>query len=402
MLELKPMLSALWRNKTSAFLIALQLALTLAIVSNAGVIVSERVEKIARPTGMQVEDLISVTFMPIAQEYDMAGAVAADMDLLRGLPGVVDAFPTNQIPVSGSGSASRYFSEPNQEIGGEVANYYQVDPNFINTLGLELVAGRNFTAAEMDVMGPNENYDARVAIITRDFGEALFPGEEPLGKFFFPLGENNPIEIVGVIDRHLGAWVGWQKAGQVVFYPLLIKTNHKRYMIRAEPGQRDAVMKLVEEKLAQRDANRVLQLETLSRDLEQSYMSDNVMVKVLSAVIALLTFIVSLGIVGLTIFWINQRRKQIGIRRALGATRANISRYFLLENGLIAALGIAMGFAIAMLINRMMVTSFSQPAMPAGLLLSCAALLLLASLGAALVPALRAANISPATATRSV
>ncbi|WP_237058042.1 ABC transporter permease [Microbulbifer sediminum] len=402
MLELKPMLSALWRNKISAMLIALQLALTLAIVSNASIIVQDRIEKMARPTGMPVEDLIAVTFQPIAQDYDMHGAVLADLDLLRSIPGVVDATHTNQIPVSGSGSASVFHNQPNQEIGGEVSNYYETGPHFIQTLGMNLVAGRNFTPADMQVVQPNEDSRTRVAIITRQMADALYPDGNALGKSFYNSNGTDPVEIVGIVERHLGAWVSWSKAGNVIFFPRLVETNFKRYMVRAEPGRRDEVLKAVEKQLAERDPQRVMHIETLAERLERSYMSDNVMVKVLSAVVTLLTFIVALGIVGLTVFWINQRRKQIGVRRALGATRLNISRYFLVENTLIAITGVALGMAGAQIANHFMVSSYSQPALSLPVLLVCALILVSVSLAAALVPALRAANISPATATRSV
>ncbi|MBY6212535.1 ABC transporter permease [Microbulbifer agarilyticus] len=402
MFELKPMLSALWRNKVSALLIALQLALTLAIVSNATVIVKDRMEKVARPTGMDVENIIAATYMPIPTDYDMAGAVIADLDLLRRTPGVLDASVTNQIPLSGSGSAGTYFNEPNQEIGGENANYYQVDSHFIDTLGLNLIEGRNFTPADEHVVGPNDRHHSEVAVVSKQFAEKLFPGESAVGRFFYAGNSDQPVEIIGVVEQHLGAWPGWSRAGNVVFYPLLVTDNHKRYLIRTEPGQRDAVLKEVEELLNNRDPQRVVQVETLSKNLERTYIGDNVMIKVLSLVMALLTFIVALGIIGLTIFWINQRTKQIGIRRALGATRANISRYFLVENSLIAGTGLVLGTAGALIINRLMVSEFSQPTLTLPLLAVCAIVLLLVSITAALMPAMRAANVSPAMATRSV
>ena len=402
MFELKPMLSALWRNKVSALLIALQLALTLAIVSNATAIVKERMEKVARPTGMDVENIIAITFMPVPQDYDMAGAVTADLDMMRSMSGVVDASVTNQVPVSGSGSASGYYLEPNAQIGDIDSNYYQTDPHFINTLGIKLIAGRNFKPEEMGVFGSHENYQSNVIIVTRQFADEAFPEGNALGKFLYYGNDDKPMEIIGIVERHLGAWPSWTLAGNVVFHPLLIEGNHKRYLVRTEPGQRDAIFKQLEDKLAERDPQRVIHLETLSENLARTYVGDNLMVKVLATVMTLLTFIVALGIVGLTIFWINQRTKQIGIRRALGATRTNISRYFLVENALIAGTGLVMGTASALIINRLMVSEFSQPVLTLPMLAVCAVILLAVSLAAALVPAMRAANISPATATRSV
>ncbi|MDP5209240.1 FtsX-like permease family protein [Microbulbifer sp. 2205BS26-8] len=400
MFEFKPILSTLWHHKVSALLIALQLALTLVIVSNTLLIVTDRIEKMARPTGMDVENILTVNFLAIPQDYDMAGAVRADLDMLRTLPSVVDATPSHQIPLSGSGSANAYHTQPNQKTGGAIANYYRTDLHFIKSLGLALVAGRNFTQTDMQVFAPNEQRQAPVIIVTRQLAETLFPGEDALGKPLY--NGNSPMEIIGIVERHLGAWPDWSSAGNVVFFPALRTTQSMNYLVRTESGERDRVFKLLADKLAERDPERVIKVNTLSNRMARSYAGDNMMVKVLSTVGAMLGFIVALGIVGLTSFWINQRTKQIGVRRALGATRTNISRYFLLENSLIAATGIALGAAAALIANQYLVRDYSQPVLTLLPLAVCALVILLVSLCAALAPALRAANISPATATRSV
>ncbi|MFC6634754.1 ABC transporter permease [Microbulbifer taiwanensis] len=401
MLELRPILSALWRNKIAALLIAVQLALTLAIVGNSSIIVGDRLDKIARPTGIAVEDIIAVTYYPAEAGTDIVSMARADLDMLRAMPGVIDAVHSNHIPLSGSGSASDFYREPNQQIDDEVANVYHTGPEFLQTLGLKLVEGRNFTPADMETWNPNDRYHPKVTIVTKQFADIMFPEGNALGKFIYG-GGDNPIEIIGIVERHLGAWTSWAKAGSVAFYPSFPKFTFGRYLIRTEPGKRDQVFKAIEERLAQLEPNRVIDMQTLSERLNKSYARENLMVKVLSAVIGMLTFIIALGIVGLTFFWINQRRKQIGVRRALGATRTNISRYFLVENCLIAGSGIAIGMAAAQIGNHFMVANYSQPALPLSVMLVCALMLLCVSLVAALVPALRAANISPATATRSV
>ncbi|AWF80021.1 ABC transporter permease [Microbulbifer sp. A4B17] len=401
MLELKPMLSALWRNKISAMLIAMQLALTLAIISNIVVIVQDRIGKITRPTGIAVEEIIAINVMAIPQDYDMISAVPSDLKLLRELPHVKDASVTQQVPLSQSGSAGVFYTQPNQEIGGVVSNRYNTDPHFINTLGLNLIAGRNFTDVEMQYFDPNEIREMSVAIITKQFAEKLYPNQDPIGKPLYD-GNNHPIEIIGVVERHLGAWVGWSNAGNVAFFPVVRNTQDINYLVRTEPGKLNDVLRVLEDKLSERDPQRVIKTKVLTEYVARSYARDNLMVKVLTIVAAMLSFIVALGIVGLTIFWINQRAKQIGVRRALGATRTNISRYFLIENGMIASLGITVGSAAALIANQYMVRDYSQPTLTIAPLVVCALLVLLVSLAAALAPALRAANISPATATRSI
>jgi len=112
--------------------------------------------------------------------------------------------------------------------------------------------------------------------------------------------------------------------------------------------------------------------------------------------------VTAFGIVGLTSYWVTQRRRQIGIRRALGATRSAIARYFQTENLLIASTGAALGVALAVALNLWMVNTFEMARLHIGYALFGALVVLLLGQLAVLWPARRAASIPPALATRSV
>lgn len=401
MLELGPILSSLMRHKISALLIALQLGLTLAIVGNAAVVIQERMQKIDRPTGVAVADIVTARFMPISKDYDMLEAFRLDLDMIRSLPGVAAA-TVSRAPLTGGGSSSGFHTKPNQEVDATRATYFWVDEHFIDALGMKLVAGRAFAPDEIGETNNTTNWRPSTAIVTQQLADELFIDGEPLGKAIYLGGEDRPMEIVGIVERNLGPWPNSVNAGNVVFFPAIMDTKWHDFIVRAEPGQREAVAKLLEEKLAERDPQRVVTVKILEEQKDRYYADDNTMIKVLSGVVGLLTFIVALGIVGLTVFWITQRQKQIGVRRALGASRGAICRYFLLENMMIAATGILLGVAAAQIFNRFLASEFDQPALPLSTTVACALILLSISLAAALAPALRAANISPATATRSV
>ena len=105
-MELRPILSAMTRNKTGVILVGLQIALTLAVVANAVFIIMQRVEKIGRPPGIDSENLIFVQSYGFGPTYDHRETVRRDLDTLRAMPGVVDATVTNGIPLSGGGSSS--------------------------------------------------------------------------------------------------------------------------------------------------------------------------------------------------------------------------------------------------------------------------------------------------------
>jgi putative ABC transport system permease protein len=134
----------------------------------------------------------------------------------------------------------------------------------------------------------------------------------------------------------------------------------------------------------------------------RTYSRDIAMVKLLSGVIVILTGVTGLGIIGLAWFSVTQRRKQIGTRRALGATRGDIVRYFMVENWLITSAGLAVGLVGAVGLNWFLDTQYEVGRVPLWYLpVGMAALWLLGQL-AVLLPARRAANIPPALATRSV
>ncbi|MCH9692389.1 MAG: ABC transporter permease [Gammaproteobacteria bacterium] len=401
MLELRPILSALWRHKVSALLIALQLGLTLAVISNAAVIVQERIQQVTRPTGVAVADIVTAHIAPVAKDYDLLQAFRLDLAMIRALPEVVAA-TVSRAPLTGSGSSSGVQAEPNREVGATPAAIFMVDEHFIDALGMQLVAGRTFAAEEIGEASETTSWRSNTVIITQQLADKFFANTQALGKAIYFSGEDNPMEVVGIVARNLGPWPNSTRAGNAIFLPILMDTQKHDFIVRAAPGQRDGLVKLLEEKLAERDSERVITVKTLEEQKNRYYAGDNTLITMLSGVVGLLTFIVALGIIGLTVFWVAQRQKQIGVRRALGANRSTICRYFLLENLMIATTGISFGVAAAQIFNHFLVSAFNQPPLPPATVASCALALVLISLVAALIPSLRAANISPATVTRSL
>ena len=132
------------------------------------------------------------------------------------------------------------------------------------------------------------------------------------------------------------------------------------------------------------------------------FRGDRSMAWMLSAVIIALLIVTALGIVGLASFWVQQRTRQIGVRRALGATKGQILRYFQTENFLLATLGIVLGMMLAYGINQLLMGKYELPRLPAIYLPIGAIALWLLGQVSVLGPARRAAAVPPAVATRSV
>ena len=400
-MEIRPILSALLRNHLGAALVALQIAVTMAILCNGAFIVYQRIETMSRETGMDVPNIFTIDSQPIGSDYDEEGATWRDLAVIRSIPGVVAATTTNSYPLSGGGWGEGLRPTPDREQASITANLYFVDEQGLDTLGVELARGRNFTPTELYIRGRNDSSLPQVGIITQALADELFPDGDALGKLIYP-GED-PVEVVGILKKMQGSWLGWSGVERVFLVPGVLLDGYVRFMIRTEPGRRDELMPVVEEALAKADSQRIVRrLRSLEEYRDNSYADDRTMAVVLSTVMGLLIVVTGLGIVGLVSFLVNQRTKQIGTRRALGAQRFHVVRYFLIENWLITSIGLTLGLALTVGLNYWMVHSFDMERLdwifiPTGLLL-----IWTLGIGSALGPARRASRVPPAVATRTV
>ena len=171
----------------------------------------------------------------------------------------------------------------------------------------------------------------------------------------------------------------------------------------ADPARRAEVLKAAVAALQKNGPRRiVLDQNTMEEMRADFYRQDRAMAWMLVIVCVALLVVTALGIVGLASFWVQQRTKQIGVRRALGATRAQILRYFQAENFILATAGIVIGMLLAYGLNQLMMSKAELPRLPALYLpIGALALWLLGQLSV-LGPARRAAAVPPAVATRSV
>lgn len=403
--EIGPIFRALTRNKLGALLIALQIALTLAIVTNAAFIIQERAANIARPSGLDEANTGLFFTTLFDSKVDQRQLYRDDLEALRALPGMVDAAPTQSVPVSGSGWGESLYNDPELP-SNESINFgnFMVDEHGLETFGLKLVAGRNFTAEEIIERSFDNMETPNILIVSQALADVLFPDGNAVGQTVWdePNGEK-PMQIIGVYDHMQNAWPTSTNVNNTALMPALsLFGSQMVYVVRSEPGQIDQVMKAAEAYLSENRSRIVEIARTFDEQKKRTYSGDIAMVKLLSTVIIVLAIVTGLGIVGLAWFSVTQRKKQIGTRRALGASRFAIVRHFMIENGLITTLGLALGVAGSIGLNWVLDTQFEVGRVPFWYLpIGMVALLILGQL-AVLLPARRAANIPPAMATRSV
>jgi putative ABC transport system permease protein len=397
------MMSSLLRNKTGPVLVALQIAVTLAIVINSLFIIVQRIEKMNRDPGLDVENVIVVYARGFGADFDVIDSIRNDIDVIKSIPGVVAATVSNQVPLSGSGSGTGLRAVADEAIDAVSTGRYRWSEEGLDSLGIELSRGRNFFPEEVNYILPESSVGAPPSIIvTQDLADELFPDEDALGKTAY-WSDMAPSTIVGIIDHMHGSWVNWDKLGNVVIQPGKPGYTTNKYIARTEPGMRDELIPVIEQKLGESNRMRVVKsVRSLEEMAANSYQRDRGMAIILAIVISLLIGLTALVIVGLSSFHVTQRTRQIGTRRALGATRTHIIREFMLENWLITAAGSALGILLTVAVAYWLEVSFELTRLdwrylPAGI----GILWVLSSL-AVIEPARRAASVPPAIATRSV
>ncbi|SFV07644.1 ABC transporter permease [Pseudoduganella namucuonensis] len=410
-MEFRPILSSLMRNKTGPVLVAVQVALSLAILANALHIVNIRQAVAARPSGVQAErDIFHLQVRELREQghEQQLATQKAQTATLRAVPGVVSVAKTSQVPLSRSGSYNSVSADLKQDKESGIAAFYVSPDSLVKTWGLKLVEGRDFNDADVMEIDQNTSKEFPAVIqITRAMGEKVWPGATSfLGKtLYMGVGPDaKPVRVIGVIDtlQSPGAQVNVDGGTSVVTAVRLTGDSNATYTVRAEPGQRDRVMKEAEEALRRAGNNQVVvKAKTMDEDRQERYRADTGLSWMLITVSALLLLITASGIVGMASLWVTQRRKQIGVRRALGARRMDILRYFITENVMITTIGVVAGVLLALGLNQLLVSALEMARLPAGYMLAGAGVFWTLGVCAVYGPAWRAASTSPALATRS-
>jgi putative ABC transport system permease protein len=413
-MTLHPILAALRKHKAGVVLISLQIALTLAIVCNAIFIIGQRIERVNQPTGLDENNLFLVTQLWVgapsgddpASLQKLDGMQQADLVALRNLPDVASASPINSVPLLHSGWVGGMALKPLQTKSTVNSNYYYGDENALSTLGLQLVAGRAFTAADVQNKAFRDQNVPTLMIVTKPIADKLFPQGDAVGKVAYLDGGSAPTTIVGVVARMQSSVssgsgpLTWNSA----LFPVRLDANFSRTIVRAKPGRLEAAMKAVPGALYAVNPMRVLDDDSVrpfSDIRADAYRADVGMAILMGVVCLILLAVTAAGIVGLTSFWVGQRHRQIGVRRALGARRIDILHYFQIENLLIAGVGVVLGVLLAIGLNLWLMKHFEMARIP--LLYVATGVLAMLAIGqaAVFVPARRASNVPPVVATRA-
>ena len=381
-------------------LVTAQVALSFLLLFGAGLFVRSLQNLQTTDTGVALDNLITFQLSPALNGYDGPRAVQFYQNLLERLnsaPGVTSASMT-AVPILSGDEWDNYMSvEGHRPADGENMQAFMnaLSPGYFKTMKIALLDGRDFTRADYK---PNSN----VAIVNRKFAEHFFKGASAIGKRIGSgSGPNSKlnVEIVGVVADSLyeGPREGVRRQ---VFIPHFGAGSAALYVRTTIPTS--AAYSLVRNEVRQQDAALpVYGIKTLEGQLDETLLTDR-LVALLSAGFGLLaTLLASIGLYGVMAFVVARRKKELGIRLALGAQPGYVIWLVMREVLLLLAIGLAVGIPAAMLLGRYVSSQlYGIEANDPTIAVATTVLLALVSAAAGLIPAHRASRIDPILALR--
>lgn len=409
---MKQIIKPLFRQRLMPLLVAMQVVIACAIACNALFLLQQRLAPIIHSHAVQQPERLIAVWQVVARGKPWsASRVRATTASLRALPGVASASAVSSLPMMTQVTMN---GDVESLAGGIDANTgLYVGSDLVATLGLDLIAGRDFSATEEAVHYKRIGVSASgPAIITDALAQRLFPEGHALGKVIMVGDAPDPAQrtVVGVVAHLMRNDFGSGESRNLdyaMLYPGVVnRFPVASFAVRVGSGNPQQLIKsvddVIERTLGSRMAHGIkphVALYSVLRD--QALAASRAGVWLMSGVTLIVLLVALAGIIGLTSYWVGQRTRQIGICRALGATRSQILHSLQIENLLVVGVGVVIGLVAAYGVNLWMVGHYQMIRMPwAYLPVGAVVLLALGQVGV-LWPAIRASRVPPVAAMRS-
>lgn len=389
-----PLLQAISRHRAIASLLALQVAFAAAACANTFAMLSGDIIAMRLPSGMDEAGLV---VMPMPSDAALAGPEA--MARLRALPGVRGVVALGGTPFGID--ISSHASRDADGLDGVAASQYETTQGAVATLGLDLVAGRDFSRDEFRADG---DASPGATIVSHALARRLHGSDQAaIGRILYLDGE--PLRIVGVVAHLLRGQpsVDARDGGNefALLVPEAPDPHLGAYMLRVDPADARHVASAAATALMSASGSAPDVPGTLADARADHFAKARADVALLLAATAAFLGVTAIGIFGLSFFWVRKRTAAIGVRRALGTSRGTVVRWLLLENAMVVIAGNAAGALCALAANRWLVANSGMSPLPAAYLAAAFAATWVVAAVAALLPALRAASLPPSMALRA-
>lgn len=389
-------------------LVASQVAFAFMLLIGAGLLLVSFTRILAIEPGFQPTQLLTARVSPPAARYPDATQLIAFADRLlqgiRSLPGVEHAGITSVIPFGGDTNDSVILAEGYQMAPGEsLISPYRISasPGYLEALKVPLISGRYFTDSDTAS-------SQRVVIVDEALARKFWPGQDPIGRRMYQ--PDNPddltkpgpntrwITVVGVVgETKLSGLVGTNTRPGTYYFPVSQDPIRAMTLAVRTTGDPVKLTNAIRQTLASIDPELPLYNVRTMEDRIHESLTGRRTPMVLAAIFAgLALFLAAMGLYGVLAYQVAQRRKEIGIRMALGSDPKGIFTLILREGVVLLAYGLVAGLAGAFAIRRVLASQlYGVSAMDPFVLTAVAVVLALAATVACIIPANRAARIDP-------
>jgi putative ABC transport system permease protein len=392
--------STVGRRLLRESMVAFEVSASLVLLIGAGLLVKSFIRLEHTSPGFQSEKVLTAfVSLPVVQYREPSQRAAfarAVLERIRAIPGVrsaatIDFLPFYGGPGSGGVEIAGHPRNPNEP--QQIIWQTRASPGFFETLGIPLLRGRDIAASD-------EQGSPGAAVVDEITAEELFPNADPIGmQITVPLA-GSTFTVVGVVaatkSRSLSAPPEpriYYFGPQVPFASLAIVTKTARDPL--------ALVSAVRHEVAALDSNLPADLLTMDQILADSLARQRFSIQLMTVFAALAGLLAAIGIYGVLAYLTDQRRREFGIRIALGARSADVLALVFRQGLLPVAAGLIAGVAGALGLTRLLKSLLYEISATAPLIFGAVSIGLIAvSLAAMFIPALRATRVSPLDALR--
>ncbi len=397
------------KNRIRGLLVAAQVAISFTLLTAAGLMLQSMIKLRRVDPGFNPDNIFVMRLQPNWSRFtDPATATAQFRNYFRRLldtvsqqPGVVDAAVSSTYPLNPAGitrgpnnvTIQLEGRPPDEANAAPQVDPHAVSPAYFRALDIPLIRGRMFTDGDDDKA-------PRVAIVNDAAARGRWGAEDPIGKRFSFDNGTTWITVVGVVGNV--KQYGLDKEPTQEIYGPIAQTPFGSFLVvktRGLPMQEARLMGDVVHKV---DAETAIdQVKTLQQALDESVASPRETTWLLGVFALLALIITAAGLTGVMALAVTQRTREIGIRIALGASRARILTMMMRQALTLMLLGLAAGLAGALMLNRVITSLlFATPGVDLVTLAAVAGLLILVGAAACLIPSLSATGIDPTLTLR--
>ncbi len=379
-------------------LIAAELAIAMVLLVGSGLLLKTLARLAAVPTGFDAERVLAMDLSLDDRKYPDAGRrstfVRDVLGRVESLPGVVAAGTATTLPLSGA-TDNFIYEESRGPDHGCGTDYDFVAGDYYRAMGVRLLRGRRFSEADDSPGAPP------TAVINQALSRELFGDRDPIGtRVRGPFNGDRWTTVVGIVEdvRHRGLD---RKAPPRIYLPQAFATSNFSLVVRtsvAPLSMGESVRRAI---LALDPDQPVARIRALEQDVRGSQARRRLLSTLLTVFAALAMVLAAVGLYGTMAFWMGQRTREIGIRVALGAGRAQVLRLLVGQGAKLVLAGLGLGLVGAFFLTRVLghlLFEISPTDPPTFALTSM--LLAGAALSACYVPARRAATLDPMAALR--